>query len=123
MSEKYGAKRTDERRCQGRQFGSGSIHHQPVENDNLSSTGKGRTGPPVLPFPATRPELLRDSVASIIKHFLDLVERHFVWVVVDIDAFHRDIHLDGIDALYLAQCALDGVLAVFTRNVGCNKCC
>ncbi len=65
--------------------------------------------------------LLRDGVAGVVEHFLDLRQRHLLRIVVDVDGFGRDINADVAHAFQLSDRSLDHVLAMLTRNVWNHK--
>src|SRR5215469_9410013 len=65
--------------------------------------------------------LLRDGVAGVVEHFLDLRQRHLLRIVVDVDGLRWDIDLDLTHTLQFANGSLDCVLAMFARNVGGHK--
>src|SRR6266699_2294959 len=79
----------------------------------------------VLPSPSLTGQAVSlpgDSVSGIVEHFLDLRQGHDLGVVVDVDSLRRDIDLDLAHTFQFANCSLDRVLAMLTRNIGGDQC-
>src|SRR6266699_1643800 len=78
----------------------------------------------LLTFSYSRPAILfRYGVAYVVHHLFDLRQRDLLRIVGEIDRLRRNIHLDGIHACQFSESPFDGMLAMLTRNVGCEKIC
>ncbi len=63
------------------------------------------------------------GVAHIIHHLFDLRQRDLLRIIFHMHRLSGNIDFDLLHAFHLANCALNGMLAMLTLNVGSDKGC
>src|SRR6266568_4717581 len=78
----------------------------------------------LLTFSYSRPAILfRYRVTYVVHHLFDLRQRDLLRIILDMHRLSGNVHVDCLHAVHLANCTFNGVLAMLTRNVGCDKGC
>src|SRR6266446_2953044 len=106
----------------------GYISAGPSSSNTVGASGSSRSKTRALPSSLRSRiphynKLLCYGVADVIHHRFDLGQRDKLWIILDLHRPGRNIHFDLLHALHLANCALNGMLAMLTRNVGGDKDC
>src|SRR6266700_5394762 len=77
-----------------------------------------------LTFSYSWPALLfRYGVAYVVHHLFDLRQRDLLRIIFNLHCLVRNIYCDSFHAVHLANSPFNGVLAMLTSNVGCDKGC
>src|SRR5216683_4372019 len=86
-------------------------------------TRKGAFAVPAYLDPYLDVLLFGHCISNVVEHLLDLRQGDLLWVVGKVDHFGRDINRDLTHACQFAHRSFNGMLAVFTRNVGSYQGC